>query len=121
MQASEQSYFWEAKKFINCPLSEFEAFVQLVGGAASGEASLTQPKAVAQHLLSGSQSLAEATDKLNSQTDALHSTGVVANAMSQAAQVQLQVLLGADAGPEIPLFPDGLISTPDGMHWIHPS
>ncbi|MGH3932862.1 MAG: tryptophan 7-halogenase [Pseudonocardiaceae bacterium] len=121
MHTDEQSYFWEAKKITNCPLSEFEAFVELVAGGASGEASLTRPHAVAQHLLDSSRSLAEAADEPDSRrVGALHATDVVANAMGQAAQIQLQVLLGADAGQETPLFPNGLISTIDGVHWTHP-
>lgn len=37
---SEQSYFWEAKKLTGSTLSETEAFVELVGGAVSGEPAL---------------------------------------------------------------------------------
>lgn len=121
MQASEQSYFWEAKKITNCPLSEFEAFVELVGGVASGEASLTRPDEVAQQLVSSSHSLATAADELDDRVGALHATDVVVNAMSEAAQVQVQALLGVDAGEEAPLFANGLVSTPDGVHWVRPS
>lgn len=117
MHASEQSYFWEAKKITNCPLSELEAFVELVGGVASGETSLTQPGAVAQHLVSSSYSLANAADELDGRVGALHAT----SAMREGARVQTQVLLGADAGEETPLFADGLVSTTDGVHWVHPS
>jgi FAD-dependent halogenase len=59
--ASERAIvFLGAKKITNCPLSELEPFVELVGGAASGEASLTRPKMIAQHLVSNSHSLADA-------------------------------------------------------------
>src|SRR5262249_53584041 len=44
MQKNERSYYWEAKKVTNCPLSDFEAFVELVGGVASGDMSLTRPE-----------------------------------------------------------------------------
>jgi halogenation protein CepH len=37
---SERSYFWEAKKMTGSTLDEMEAFVELVGGAASGEPTL---------------------------------------------------------------------------------
>ena len=43
------------------------------------------------------------------------------SAMSEAARIQVQALLGADAGEETPLFADGLVSTPDNVHWISPS
>ncbi|MGQ0772989.1 MAG: tryptophan 7-halogenase [Pseudonocardiales bacterium] len=120
MQVSEHSYFWEAKKITNCPLSEFEAFVELVGGVASGEASLARPDAVAAHLVSSAHSLAKAAGELDSRVGALHATDVVTSAMSEAARIQVQVLLGADADEESPLFADGLISTTDGVHWAHP-
>ena len=120
MQASEESYFWEAKKITNCPLSEFEAFVELVGGVASGETALTGPQEVAQHLAGSADSLAKAADELDSRVGALHGTDVVTSAMSEAARIQVQVLLGADAEEETPLFPDGLISSIDGVHWAHP-
>lgn len=121
MQASEQSYFWEAKKITNCPLSELEAFVELVGGVASGEASLTGPEAIAHHFLSSSYSLANAVGEQDGRVGALHATDVVASAMSEGARVQAHVLLGADAGEETPLFANGLVSTTDGVHWVRPS
>jgi halogenation protein CepH len=120
MHASEQSYFWEAKKITNCPLSEFEAFVELVGGVASGEALLTRPEAIVQHLVSTSDSLTSAADELDGRVGALHATGVVAGAMSEGARVQAQALLGSDAGEESPLFINGLVSATDGVHWRHP-
>jgi FAD-dependent halogenase len=121
MQASEQSYFWKAKKITNCPLSEFEAFVELVGGAASGDALLTRPETVARRLADSSYSLANAVDELDGRDGTLHATDVVVNAMRESARVQEQVLLGADAGNETPLFDNGLVSAADGVHWTHPS
>ncbi len=121
MHASEQSYFWEAKEITNCPLSEFEAFVELVGGVASGEVSLTRPEAVAQHLTSSSYSLTNATDELDGRVGGLNTVGVVASAMSEGVRLQARVLLGAAAGQETPLFANGLVSAADGVHWVHPS
>ncbi|KDA41639.1 tryptophan 7-halogenase [Frankia sp. BMG5.23] len=119
MQANEQSYFWEAKKITNCPLSEFEAFVELVGGVASGEEKLA-PGAVARHLATTSRSLADAAEELTEQRGTLHAAGVVANAMAEGVRVQAQAWLGAEAGDETPLFPDGLVSSLDGLRWVRP-
>jgi FAD-dependent halogenase len=120
MQANEDSYFWEAKKITNCPLSEFEAFVELVGGVASGEAKLA-PEAVAQRLNDSSRTLMDPKHGLNERSGAMHASDVVAKAMAQGPRViQTQDRLDAEAVDETPLFPDGLVSTRDGLHWIRP-
>jgi halogenation protein CepH len=121
MHMSEQSYYWEAKKITNCPLSEFEAFVELVGGVASGEASLTRPEALAQRLVSSSHYLVHAADELGGRVGGLHAVGVVANAMREGVRLQAQTRMGAAAGQEAPLFADGLVSAADGVHWVRPS
>ncbi|MBE8517311.1 tryptophan 7-halogenase [Amycolatopsis sp. H6(2020)] len=40
--------------------------------------------------------------------------------LAEGAQLQLRGLLGADAGEEPPMFPGGLVSTPDGRRWQVP-
>jgi halogenation protein CepH len=30
----------------------------------------------------------------------------------------MRVIRGEDAEPELPLFPDGLVTSPDGMKWL---
>jgi len=121
MHTSEQSYFWEAKKITNCPLSELEAFVELIGGVSSGEASLTRPEAIAQHLVSSSHSLAKAFDETDGRVGGLGAVAFVANAMIGADRPMVQALLGAGTGQETPLFTNGLVSATDGVHWVHPS
>ncbi|MGI5229579.1 hypothetical protein [Actinoallomurus sp. CA-142502] len=37
--------------------------------------------------------------------------------MAESANLQAEILLGAEATP---LFPDGLVSTLDGLHWTYP-
>lgn len=125
MQSSEQSYYWEAKKITDCPLSELESFVELVGGFASGEASLSRPDALAkaaspmEHFLAGhEQTPSSETDGGLGQQLA---GGVVASAMSESDRILAQARLGIQAGQEKPLFTDGLITAADGMHWVHPS
>jgi halogenation protein CepH len=123
IQASEQSYFWEAKKITNCPRSELEAFVELVGGFASGDASLTRPEAIAQHLVSSSHSLASAFDETAGRDDGPGAVGVMASAMSESERLlaQVQGRLSAGTSQETPLFANGLVSATDGVHWVHPS
>jgi len=38
--------------------------------------------------------------------------------MHEAGQVQMRALLGEDAEPETPMFPGGLVSSPDGLYWL---
>jgi FAD-dependent halogenase len=127
IQASEQSYYWEAKKITNSALSEFEAFAGLVGGFASGESSLTRPEKLAQaaprlaDLLAGHGRIVDGdTDGQKGQQLA---GGIVASAMSESDQLLMQARLGGGdgAGRETPLFVDGLVSTADGVYWARPS
>jgi halogenation protein CepH len=106
MHASEKSYFWQAMKVTNSTRSDLEAFVDLVGGVSSGEASLSN-----------------AVGSIAGQTEEnmvpLLKPSVVRDVMSSGAQIQTQALLGEDAEPEQPNFPNGLIPSLDGMFWIH--
>ncbi|URN00821.1 tryptophan 7-halogenase [Actinomadura madurae] len=117
MQADERSYFWAAKKVTNYPDSELEAFVELVGGLASGDVIDATPQSVSEELVSGTEALA-AAGRSGTDSGDLHGRPVVANAMAESANMQAEVLLGVEPAP---LFPDGLVSTPDGLHWTHPS
>ncbi|MCS7477026.1 tryptophan 7-halogenase [Umezawaea endophytica] len=120
MHVDEHSYFWKAKDITEHPLSEFEAFVELVGGAASGESQLLSPEATAENLVGGSRSLATAAGRLWEEPGALHGTAVVANAMTESARLQAAALLGVDGAESVPLFADGLIASADGTQWIRP-
>jgi halogenation protein CepH len=40
--------------------------------------------------------------------------------LAEGAQLQLRGLLGADAGEDLPMFPGGLVSAPDGRRWQVP-
>ncbi len=121
MQMNEESYYWNAKKITNSELSEFEAFVELVGGVASGEASLTRPERLVkaapplEHILAGN------VDKMDGRVEEQLAIGVVSSAMSESDQILAQAGLGTGTSQEIPLFANGLVSSADGMHWVHPS
>ncbi|GLY85062.1 tryptophan 7-halogenase [Actinoallomurus iriomotensis] len=117
MHVDEQSYFWAAKKVTKTPLPELEAFVELVGGLASGDVIGGTPESVADELVGGAEALAEAADGSDTSSGELHAKPVVANAMAESANLQAEILLGAEATP---LFPDGLVSTLDGLHWTYP-
>jgi halogenation protein CepH len=122
MNVDEQSYFWRAKKVTNCPESELAAFVELVGGVASGDVTLTgAAQRVAEQFRAASRDLNAAVESIS--RDPYASMGpmlgvpAVSGAMQEGAQIQAHAILGADAGAEEPLFPGGLISSTDGVHW----
>jgi halogenation protein CepH len=122
MNVDEQSYFWRAKKVTNCPESELAAFVELVGGVASGDVTLTgAAQRVGDQFRGASRDLNAAVESIS--RDPYASMGpmlgvpAVSGAMQEGAQIQAHAILGADAGTEEPLFPGGLISSTDGMHW----
>src|SRR5262249_3582184 len=46
LQASEKSYYWEAKKITSSRLADTEAFVELVAGFTSGDSALVRPEKI---------------------------------------------------------------------------
>jgi halogenation protein CepH len=122
MHRSETSYFWAAKKVTNNHKPELEAFVDLVGGVSSGEHALTDAEAVAARLRSNTAQFSTAVDALvanNSESMVpFMSSPVIHGVMRESSGIQMRALLGADAEPETPLFPGGLVSSMDGMFWV---
>ncbi|PPK68813.1 halogenase [Actinokineospora auranticolor] len=122
MNVNEDSYFWQAKKVTNNTSTEIESFVELIGGVSSGETALT----AADRITERSAEFAAAVDQIAGGEDSMvpmFKSQVVQQAMQEAGQVQVRALLGADAEPEVPLFPGGLVTSPDGMKWLpyHPA
>ncbi|MFA7767465.1 tryptophan halogenase family protein [Streptomyces sp. NRRL S-448] len=117
MNVNEESYFWHAKKVTNGEHTELESFVDLVGGVSSGEAALA-----ASRIAERSAEFAVAVDKMAAADDAdmvpLFKSQVVKQVMQEGGQVQMRAVLGEDAAPEEPVFPGGLVASPDGMKWL---
>lgn len=124
MNASEDSYFWSAKKITRNSNTELESFVELVGGVSSGEASLATAEAAADRFKARSGEFATAIDQLGDGEGGsmvpLFKSSVVRQAMQEGAQVQARARLGAAVGQEDPLFPGGLVPSADGMFWAQP-
>jgi halogenation protein CepH len=125
LHVDENSYFWSAKKVTDSTTSDLESFVSLVGGVSSGEAAFDTTQALAQRYKNRSSEFAEAVDKLveNKQQSMvpLIRSSIVKHAMQEGAREQARVMLGADAGPETPLFDGGLVASPDGLGWSRPA
>jgi FAD-dependent halogenase len=125
MHATEESYFWEARKVTQDTHSELQSFVNLVGGISSGESSLANAETVALRFKSRSTEFAKAVDLLAAETEEesmvpLFRSSIVRQALQEGAQVQTQALLAEDAERDFPLFPGGLIPSADGMLWEFP-
>lgn len=124
MNVDDSSYYWQAKKVTRTESSELEAFVELVGGVASGESTFVDPDALRTKFSRTSAELADSISVVrrsdgDDATELYHSS-ILGNVMEQSVSVQARALLGSDAGAEDPLFEDGLVVSADGMHWLLP-
>ena len=110
LNVNEDSYFWSARKVTDGTRSDLESFVELIGGVSSSEAYKRR-----------SSEFASAVDQLVADNEQsmvpVIRNPIVKNAMQEGAKEQAQVLLGNDAGPQVPLFDGGLIASPDGLSW----
>lgn len=119
MHVDENSYFWSAKKVTDSTSSDLESFVNLVGGVSSGETALGTE--LEERYKSRSSEFASAVDELVANKEQsmlpLMRSSIVKHALQEGANEQARVLLGEDAGPEIPLFKGGLVASTDGLSW----
>jgi FAD-dependent halogenase len=97
LHANEDSYFWSAKKITKSTATELEAFVELVGGVASGEAALV-----------GAGPLARFNSVL------------VQQVMQEMKNLQSLAERGEILEAQAPLGPRRLVSSPDGLFWVAP-
>jgi len=101
------------------------AFLNLVGGDASGElmhnaqCNATRRTDLARHLFpSAAGTLADLPSENGSHTN--EGAQFWGELISEAAQLQLRGALKNSTPPEKPLFPNGLVPSQDGLHWIEP-
>jgi halogenation protein CepH len=124
LNVNEDSYFWSAKKVTRNTSSDLQSFVELIGGVSSGETALPTAEPGTDHYQGRSSEFASAVDQLiagNEQSMVpIIKSSVVKSAMQEGAREQARVLLGQDAGPETPLFENGLIASKDGLSWSLP-
>ncbi|MFJ2815236.1 tryptophan 7-halogenase [Streptomyces sp. NPDC087294] len=128
MRQTEESYFWEARRASETATSDLNAFVELVGGVSSGETVLTDPDALRARFAASSAELAEAIDstgpartRSGERMDKLFGTQVVEGVMQGMNEVQARARLGGTSALEQPLFPGGLVPSPDGLRWTEPA
>jgi len=122
MHAKEDSYFWEAKKITGSVLSEMEAFVDLVGGLSSGEFDLAGSE-IAKRVSSESAEFEravrqQASNRNETMLPLMRSSIVRQTMLEGEALLAKAQLAGEGDDEELPLFVNGLLSSPDGLCWV---
>lgn len=123
MHHDEQSYFWNAKKITNCGDAELEAFVELVGGLVSGDASPVSPDAAVARLTATSAEFQTAVRSMTDSDDLpnpFFEAERIAATLNEGASLQSRAMFGEPPEPEAPLFTGGLVAPKDGMRWTEP-
>lgn len=135
MHQDERSYFWKARKVTHVDTSELEAFVELVGGLASGDASLGGPGQSVQSGQSGQSGqagarLAAASSELDEAVARLPDSAGLRNPLFEAATIrqvfqegavlQERGVFGGPLEDETPQRPGGLVASEDGLTWVDP-
>ncbi|MEU8196730.1 tryptophan 7-halogenase [Microbispora amethystogenes] len=122
MHRDEDSYFWSAKKVTHSGHTELESFVELVAGVSSSEFALRDAESAAVRMKDKSAEFAAAIDELAADREGnmapLFKSSAVRQAMQEGAQVQSRAFLGEDLGPDVPMFPGGLVTSNDGLFWL---
>jgi FAD-dependent halogenase len=124
MHVDENSYFWSAKKVTKSTSSDLEAFVDLVGGVASGEAALARADTLVRRFQRRFKEYVNAVDELVASNEQsmlpIFQASVVREATVESAQIQAMAMLGADTQRESRLFENGLVASADGFFWSVP-
>jgi halogenation protein CepH len=123
MHQDERSYFWKARKVTNVGTTELEAFVDLVGGLASGDASLGGAADAGARLSSASSALDEAVGRLpgsDGLRNPLFESATVRQVFQEGAVLQERGVFGGPLEDETPLRPGGLVASEDGLLWREP-
>lgn len=121
MEQDERSYFWSARKVSGLAAPEAEAFAELVGGLASGDAAVVGADAVGSRFAASAADLATAVDRVPTSDDRhnpLFGSRLVGDVFREGRNLQDHALYGGpldDAGSA----GDGpLVPTKDGLAWM---
>jgi FAD-dependent halogenase len=117
MHQDPDSYFWSAKKVTGSSAEHLESFVELVGGAASGERGLLPAVPYAERRGPAFREFAQQVARQAS-TDSgldLFEPELVQDVLETGTQ--LQVLAAFGDGDDMPARNGGLLSSSDGMSW----
>jgi len=120
-----ESYYWTARVLANSEESGNSAFLNLVGGDASGELFRNSRFKTAERADVGSQLFPVATGSSNdmyveSGNRSAERRRFWGELNAEGFQLQLRGALKSPPFHERPLLKDGLIPSSDGLHWIQP-
>jgi halogenation protein CepH len=121
MHQDERSYFWKARKVTNVGATELEAFVELVGGLASGDTAFDGLEEAGTHLAKAATELDEAVGRLpdsDGLRNPLYESAGFRHTFQEGTILQERGLLGGPLEAETPLRPGGLIASEDGLTWL---
>jgi halogenation protein CepH len=123
MHADERSYFWKARKVTNVGATELEAFVELVGGLASGDASLARPDQAGVRLAAASSDIDGAVGRLADSDDLrnpLFESATIRKVFQEGTVLAERGVFGGPLEDETPRLPGGLVASDDGLDWVDP-
>lgn len=116
MHQDESSYFWKAKQVSHSDATDLQAFVELVGGVSSTEGVFDAGRlmdrigAVEEELIENVIS--------PSGEERLTMSPVMGEVFGAGSGIQLQA--ATDHVRDVPISEDGLVVSPDGLHWVDP-
>lgn len=119
-----QSYYWTARRVTSCEEQGSCAFLNLVGGDASGELLGMSKTATAKRVLDADRIFPQAagvSTDLKSGGESTERRQFWSQLTAEGFQMQLRGVLKNSTPPERPLFKNGLVPSLDGLHWAQPA
>ena len=120
-----EGYYWNARRVMNTEEDGGLAFLNLVGGDASGELQHNiqrypgKSAEIAKVLFPGATG--ESADMFaESGNHTGERAGFWGELIAEGAQLQVRGALKNSTPQEQPLFPNGLVPSQDGLHWMEP-
>jgi halogenation protein CepH len=129
LNQDERSYFWRAKRVTDVPGDELQAFVELVGGLASGdkvlpsEARDTDTADAGARLAAAAADFGAAVERLPDAGDRrnpLFDSQTVRSVFQEGAVLQELGVFGSPPQDERPMRDGGLVAAKDGLSWVTP-
>ncbi|MFH8409063.1 tryptophan 7-halogenase [Streptomyces sp. NPDC018019] len=122
MQASKDTYFWQARKVAGGQASAVASFVNLVGGLASGDRALTDAGQITGRLGTAARVLDESVHcyQADPAGDPWDESPMLGETFAQSDLLAEQGAVGDSFAETAPQFPGGLVATADGLHWAEP-
>lgn len=123
LNRDESSYFWEARKILGTGQADREAFADLVAGVSGPDDRIFDSAAMARFAETFRRATAE--ESLEDGDIVFEGSGsrVLGSVLHEVTDLQVRSALAdfPDLMPApAPLFPGGLVPTPDGRHWCTP-